>query len=91
MITVYKYVLPTMPGPFSIPELPQDADLLTVQVQCGLPYVYARVNTDDLGTGTHQLVACETGKSCPCAGQHIGTAMLLNGGYVLHYFVTGVE
>jgi hypothetical protein len=82
--TIYKYVLPTTPGPFTV-EMPSGAEALCVQIQCGLPYVYARVDTDRFSE-PQLFYACETGKLAPVSSKYVGTAMLLDGAYVLHYF-----
>lgn len=86
MITVYKYPLMNG-GRFSI-GLPEGAVPLTVQLQHGMPTLWAKVDTEAdakpylvtvVGTG-HEI------KPEDAESDYLGTIMLDDGVFVFHYF-----
>jgi hypothetical protein len=90
MFTVHKYVFDPAKGPLHMVSMPQGANIISVQVQDGLPTMWARGDTSrPRDSRTFQLV--ETGKpmlgvfkSTPGTEKPLGTVQL--GGYVLHLF-----
>jgi hypothetical protein len=92
---VGKYHLQEHPGKFRLP-LPEGYQILSVQRQQDRTVLYASVNPSGMldAQNYKQVVvsfyAVETGDECPSPEQatYIGTAMLLGGTYVLHYFVS---
>jgi hypothetical protein len=85
MKTIHKYELPVK-NEFSI-EMPEGAELLTVQVQCERPCIWALVDADNPmrarnfrlhGTG-HQVDASVWLR-------YVGTFQLIEGTLVLHLF-----
>lgn len=83
MVVIYKYELPAVAGHADIP-LPPGAEFLCVKVQYGKPVLY--VQQHDGGGGVNwRISAHETGKAVPWT-RYLGTALLHNDSYVLHYF-----
>lgn len=66
-------------------QLSKDADLLCVQAQ-KLDAVLYVAETPGRETKTRKFAAVHTGDSEPVNGKYIGTAMLLQGNYVLHLY-----
>ncbi len=86
---VYKYPLPLESfGPFAWMslEMPQGAVPLCVQVQRGVPCLWARVNPSAPVT-VHNLRIAGTGEDLESdVGRHLGTVQLDGGSLVLHVF-----
>ncbi len=81
--TIWKYEL-QMKDQQTI-EMPKGAELLSVQVQFGIPVLWALVNPDaelvSRRIGTHG-----TGHSIQHGGRFIGTYQVCNGELVFHVF-----
>lgn len=84
MVTIYKYQ-------FDIADsvkikMPLNAEILSVQVQNGIPTLWARVDTDN-SIAIHTLLIFGTGHEIPIPfteAIHIGTIQL--NGFVWHIF-----
>lgn len=84
MNTIWKYSLQSAPN-FSI-EMPRGAQILTVQLQGGRPYLWALVNPDAVLEPRYFFLA-PTGESfVPPALDYIGTFQMDGGAFVAHLF-----
>jgi len=85
MLTIWKYQLPITPGVHEI-EAPAANTPLAVQIQDGLPCLWAIVD-DDEDKIPYKIVIAETGKPLPPdTGHYIGTYQLPSGQTVHHLF-----
>lgn len=80
---VFKYELPVT-DIFTL-ELPQEAEVLTVQVQYGKPCIWARVNPD-AKTEERKFRIAGAGNDVEADARYIGTFQLENGSLVFHLF-----
>jgi hypothetical protein len=87
MKTVYKYDLPKVDMSVDV-ALPFNPGFLCVQVQQGQPVAYVQVDTAISGTNPWRFTAVTTGGVVPPDSRYLGTLMLHDGFYVLHYFAT---
>ena len=66
--------------------LPDNAELLTVQVQRGVPCLWARVDTAELNV-RRKIITHGTGHIVPdTTGRYVGTYQLDSGSLVFHVF-----
>jgi hypothetical protein len=83
MKTIYKYQLKTTDD--QIIEMPSDAEILTVQVQNGIPCIWVKVNTELPTIPYHFKIH---GAGHPVTNdynyKYIGTYQLNNGELVFH-------
>ena len=89
MQSVYKYKL-TMAGNFEL-RMPVGAKLLTVQVQCGHPCVWAMVDTTGK-MATRKFALRGTGHQCEpevVGAAFVGTFQLNDGEFIGHLFDLG--
>ena len=77
---IYKYQIP----PSGRLEIPAGSEPLCVQVQHGIPCVWARV--PEGGTGTKLLRLYPTGGPIAPLGKYVGTFQLDAGNLVFHVF-----
>lgn len=85
-IRIHKYEIP-IEDDFTI-SLPKGADILSVQIQCGVPQMLAMVDTTAKSVERNFRVI-GTGNpigSFPRGYQHIGTFQLYKGSLVFHLF-----
>lgn len=84
MKTIYKYLLKT--EDYQLINIHKNAKLLTVQIQQGVPCLWALVETDEKtediniltrGTG-HRIIETDI--------EYVGTYQLLGGGLIFHVF-----
>jgi len=80
MITIYKYELKE--GPFGMPK---GSEILTIQMQNGLPYIWALVDTDAELDFTC-LVVIGTGQEMPEKFNYKYISTFQNGQFVWHVF-----
>ena len=83
---VYKYSIPTNTG-VSVHKMPKDAEILCVQLQAGLPQIWALVNPDAekeerkiavVGTGfNHEFLS---------KSSYVGTFQEAEGALIWHVF-----
>lgn len=94
MYTVHKFPIDLQSGADQSFMMPMGAEILDVQVQNGVPTLWAFVDTDApivqrrivmVGTGTDAFCATSQRQSRP----YIGTVQLRNGMLVLHFFDRG--
>lgn len=83
MKKIWKY---SMAGPDCKFTMPKGAEILTVQIQYGIPQIWALVNPDaDLEV--RHLVFYGTGHGCPDnPGKYIGTFQINAGSLIFHVF-----
>ena len=92
-VRIFKYPLPTVPGKFTIKFDPPLVGRHWFKEQRGLPMLYAEVSDDCNGMKECDFIAVMTGQAFSNAGDvetlydYMGTAMLHNGNFVLHYYV----
>lgn len=87
MTRIYKYPLQPMGGVQSI-EMPQGADILSVQAQNDRPTLWAAVNPD-APMESRRFVTAITGALIPDKEDeaiYLGTVQLAEGTFVLHVF-----
>lgn len=83
-IRVFKYPLPV--DDYVAITMPAAAEVLTVQVQNGRPYLWAKVDTRRPAV-THGFYVVGTGHPFPVlARAYVGTFQLEGGGLVFHVF-----
>lgn len=87
MKTIYKYPIPEVTDQVAI-TMPRGAQVLSFQVQRGVPCIWALVDTEEpveaknfylVGTGLPFIFS-------PDYVRFIGTAQLMNGDFLLHLF-----
>ena len=86
MSLVYKYSIPV--GDYRNVELPEGAEILTVQAQFDEPHMWALVDPD-APMVTRKFLLLGTGHSCDediSRSDYIGTYQLHGGGLVFHLF-----
>jgi hypothetical protein len=83
--TIHKYTVETEDS-FTL-DMPQGAEVLCVQLQHGVPQIWALVE-DDAPRQTRSFAVRGTGHDCGglSAGQYIGTYQLVEGSFVGHVF-----
>lgn len=85
MFTVHKYQLPT--SGFVVLDLPGRSKTLCVKVQYGVPVLYVLKDMRAFDFRRVHIQAVLTGESVPrLPCKHVGTAMLHDGTFVVHYF-----
>lgn len=85
MFTVHKYQLPT--SGVVVLDLPGRSKTLCVKVQYGVPVLYVMRDTRALDFRRVQIQAVLTGQPVhQVPGKYLGTAMLHDGTFVVHYF-----
>ena len=84
METVYKYPL-GMPNDDITIEMHEGAEILYIEVQHGIPCLWARVNTNKPIERKHFRMA-GTGHPLNNAGKHIGSFLMEEGKLVFHLF-----
>lgn len=84
MKTIYKYSIETTDEQnINMPEM---AEILTVQIQYGRPYIWALVDTEN-EQGVKTIEVFGTGNPIPDGVRsYIGTYQLLNGELIFHVF-----
>lgn len=86
MRTIYKYSFPgdVVPSePFTI-RLPRGAQLLTLQMQAGRPFLWCLIDTDN-EEQDWRMVIYGTGRRI-APGPHVYIGTYQNGAYVWHLF-----
>jgi hypothetical protein len=84
MQAIWKYPLPPI-GVCNM-EMPAKAKVLCVQVQGGMPCLWALVDVDELKS-IREFVTYGTGHvHIAISGKYVGTYQLDNGGLVFHVF-----
>lgn len=85
--TVWKYVIPIVPGDFTL-KLPKDSHLLHVAVQDEHPQVWVLVNLGEQETEIRQFRVAGTGHRMGLDHLpiHAGSFMLCEGALVFHLF-----
>lgn len=88
MRVVYKYVVDV--ADTVTVQMPHGAELLHLDMQMGLPCIWALVDTDQKEV-PHQFAWRGTGHDCSGlrADQHVGTVLLHSGRLVFHLFDLG--
>lgn len=81
--TVYKYPLPT--ADVLTLDMPQAARLLSVQVQRGVPHLWALVDPE-MPIEQRQFRLAGTGDGIDGGVEFVGTVQLLGDALVLHLF-----
>lgn len=87
METVYKYKLSK--DLTQTIEMPVGAQILTCQIQHGVPVLWAKVNTRMMATDFRKIVLAETGDEISHEYKeliYISTIQLFEGAYILHVF-----
>ena len=86
MITIWKYELEVTD--VQDIEMPSTANVLSVQVQNGVPCVWASVNTQDKQTKKVRFITIGTGNpyDSDVPIQFVGTYQLMEGKLVFHLF-----
>jgi hypothetical protein len=87
MKTIHKYQLPRMAGTANV-LMPQGAHILCVREQQEYPCLWALVD-DQQPLENRQFLTRLTGGNCVLienAHSYIGTAIMENGGFVVHVF-----
>ena len=87
MITIYKY--PLIIDDRQIIQMPSDAVLLCVQVQRGIPCLWARVDEDNAAE-SRVILTRGTGHAAAGVGDYVGTYQIEGGQLVFHVFDGGV-
>lgn len=82
-MTIWKFPLALDPGTEAI-KLPAGAEVLTVQMQCGIPVLWARVDPE-AEPADFAIECVFTGGRSHSAGRYVGTVQVQ--GLVYHYFV----
>jgi len=82
MKTVHKYPFRIGDPSFS---MPQDAELLCVQMQGDMPCLWALVETDNPMV-TRRIKIRGTGHDCSGVGRYISTFQMAGGALVFHAF-----
>jgi hypothetical protein len=86
MKNIYKYILKATD--IQIIEMPKDSEILTVQVQNGVPCLWVKVSEcswfDNESVTIH---TCGTGNPMGEVGPYIGTYQLDGGSLVFHVFI----
>ena len=84
METIHKY--PLKVKDVQLIEMPAHAEILCVQIQIGIPCLWAKVNPN-YGTESRAIYIHGTGHTCdPRAKKYIGTFQLSGGTLVFHVF-----
>lgn len=83
MKTIYKYPLEVTDE--NQIEMPVGAEILCVQVQHGIPCIWAKVETDNPSTYT-TILTYGTGHPVNPNAAYIGTYQMVNGDLVFHVF-----
>lgn len=86
MITIYKYPLKTS----NTIELPEGAELLTVQIQNGEPYLWAKIDTD-APKEIKSIICVGTGHPIKFDGKYIATFIMPDLGLVFHAFEVKIK
>ncbi len=86
MKTIYKYGL--SPADVLYIPMPIGADILCVQMQAGLPNLWAFVENNNPQV-SRKIHIRGTGHDCAGAGKYIGTFQMQDGALVLHAFDAG--
>ena len=92
-VRIYKYPLPTTPGKFTIKFDPPLNGRIWFKEQKGRPILYAEVGGEDAHILEADFIAVMTGQVLEDVDvtdgchDYIGTAMLHDGDFVLHYYV----
>lgn len=88
MKAVWKYNIEQVGEPFLL-EMPQGAQPLSIQVQEGVPRMWALVDIDQPHV-QRQFQVAGTGQPVPPASTYIGTFQTVQGRFIWHLFeVTG--
>ena len=83
MQTIYKYPL----SPHIGVDLPVGAEILTVQMQHGAAWLWAKIDTDQHKTENRKIRCYGTGhKMNGVPAKYIGTFQIDNGALVFHVF-----
>ena len=90
MKTIWKFLLLAENIQYII--MPEDAEILTVQVQNGDPYIWVLVDPEKQNK-EREIIAIGTGHIAGdgFGGKYIGTFQLLNGNLVFHIFDKGYK
>ncbi|HZZ77118.1 MAG TPA: hypothetical protein VFE62_01285 [Gemmataceae bacterium] len=83
MRTIFKYPLLILDE--QEVEMPMDAALLTVQIQGGQPFLWARVDTEN-SLEKRKVLIRGTGHPAEGAGRYISTFQMKGGELVFHAF-----
>lgn len=87
---VWKYALPmggwgVLPGVVCHIEMPAASQILTLQVQHGVPTLWAQVNPkSSVVTRVFQWVG--TGTEAPSGSRYVGTVQMRGGDFVFHLY-----
>ena len=87
METVYKYKLSK--DLKQTIEMPVGAQILTCQIQHGVPVIWAKVNSKIISTESRTFILAETGGEIEqyySELKYISTIQLFEGAYILHVF-----
>lgn len=84
MQAIHKFMLPAHSGRFTL-WMPQGAQLIHVNVQHGLPCLWALVQVANKG-GSREFEMRLTGAESEPVGPYVGTVLLDSGAFVLHMF-----
>lgn len=83
---IYKYPLPPKRGTFMLPSYPIVKILHVGVAQILFPYFWAVVH-DEQEELIYKIHSFHTGEEGAYAHEFLGTVLLDNGDYVLHYFL----
>ena len=92
-VRIFKYMLPTVPGKFTIKFDPPLKSRFWFKEQKGCPVLYAEVGGEDAHILEADFIAVMTGQVLEDVDvtdgchDYIGTAMLHGGDFVLHYYI----
>lgn len=85
---ITKWKLQAVPGKQELHGMPASAVPLSLQTQYDEPVLYV-VGGAIAGVETMKIEAVMTGRSAPSNGLYLGTAMMREDSWVLHYFLLG--
>ena len=88
MKRVFKYAVPVA-GYYTIAKMPHNAEILTVQMQRGEPFVWAMVDDEDAPKYQRIFRWLGTGHPADDAGKYVGTIQLDGGALIFHLFDGG--
>lgn len=85
LFRVYKYPIEAL-GDWVTLRMPAGAEPLCVQVQNGVPCIWARVKVGDPPTSHHFRIAGTGHDLGSNVGRHLGSFQLHGGGLIFHVF-----
>ena len=81
MLTIFKYPISVQEN---LIELPVGAEILTIQLQNGEPYIWVKLDDEELDIEEHSFIVVGTGWNLGEIGNYLGTYQ--TNGLVWHVF-----